>query len=828
MTNKEASESYIVDNLKKSNIEDEEIKRVLEEKHDSEQFLKLIAPKYMGVYIVDRKTDLFKDILGPGYFRKMIKEKNGRYLDALRTYCLELVVENDRPKFDFLFDYDSLYDFINQGNTYEITYKKTDGVDVRLRVSSYSDNDEEKDRSIWVYVNEALDEKNRRIERQGKVIFGLTREYSSVWLIDITSMIGTLIRSDQDSEAMEDGFIYNDASYNYSDKIVAYADKYVCVEYRKEFIEKTKIDIVLKELEKNSSYKIIYKRLSEGKEEYYQIEFFSTADVVSNSFIMAFKNVDEAMLEEKEKNEALQMALLSAEHANEAKTKFLNSISHDIRTPMNAIIGFTALARRDIKNEEKVKDYLKKITTSSDHLLSLINDVLDMSRIESGKIKIEEKEVHLPDVFHDIRTIMQPDVASKGIDLFFDIMGVVNEDVICDRLRLNQVLINLLNNAIKFTPNGGTVSVRLIQKPAKRKSFATYEIHVKDNGFGMSEEFQKHVFDAFAREETSTVSGIQGSGLGMAITKNIVNLMNGSIVVNSKQNAGSEFIVTFEFRLSSNPIVYEQIEELQNVRALVVDDDMNSCCSICEMLSDIGLRSDWTTSGKEAVVRTKFALSRNDSFGVYIIDWNMPKMDGLETVRQIRKVIEKKTPIIIMTAYDYSDIEEEAYKVGVSAFCSKPVFMSELRNTLAKPFKVKQEEKSTEDDYSGLVGKKVLLVEDNKLNQEVAIELLKDTGLIVDVCDDGDIAVAKMRYAKVKEYDCILMDIQMPKMDGFTATREIRTLSNASIANIPIIAITADAFVETKKAALEAGMNGHISKPLNIKEVLKTIKSVLR
>ncbi len=826
MSNKDANESYIVDILKNSNIEDEEIRRVLEEKHDSEQFLKLIAPKYMGVYIVDRRTDLFKDILGPGYFRKMVKDKSGKYLDALRVYCDQLVIKEDQFKFDSLFAYDSLYEYINQGNTYEITYKKNDGVNVRLQVSSYSDVEKEKDISIWVYINDDLDERNRRLERQRKAIFGLASEYSSVWLIDSKTLVGTIIQTIEDAQALEDGFIEHDGSYNYSSKIEGYGQRYVCDESRKEFIEKTKIDNVLKELKENNTYKVVYKRFCDGKEEYYQVDF-STAGDISNSFVMAFKNVNDVVLAEKEKNEALQMALMSAEHANEAKTKFLNSISHDIRTPMNAIIGFTALARRDIKNEDKVKDYLKKITTSSNHLLSLINDVLDMSRIESGKVKIEEKEVHLPDVFHDIRTIMQPDVASKGIDLFFDTLGVVNEDVICDRLRLNQVMINLLNNAIKFTPNGGTVSVRLIQKPTKHKGFAIYEIHVKDNGIGMSEEFQKHVFDAFAREETSTVSQIQGSGLGMAITKNIINLMNGSIEVKSKPNAGTEFVVTFEFRLNSNPVVYEKIEELQNVRALVVDDDMNSCCSISEMLSDIGLRSDWTTSGKEAVVRTKFALSRNDSFGVYVIDWSMPKMNGLETVRQIRKIIGDETPIIIMTAYDYADIEEEAYKTGVSAFCSKPIFMSELRDVLSKPFRVKQEKKNKEDDYSCLAGKKVLLVEDNKLNQEVAIELLKDTGLVVDVCDDGDIAVAKMRYAKVKEYDCILMDIQMPRMDGFTATREIRTLSNASIANTPIIALTADAFTETKKVAIEAGMNGHVSKPLNVKEVLKTIKSVL-
>ena len=823
MSNMDTSESYIVDILQNSNINDD-IKNFLEEKHDTEQFLKLIAPKYMGVYVVDRKTDLFKDILGPSYFRQIIKDKKGKYSDALKVYCEQFVIESDRAKFDFLLNYDSLYAHLNAGNTYETIYHKTDGVPVRLSISSYSKN--EKDISFWVFVNDNLDEKNKRLEKQRKAIYGLAREYSSVWLIDHKTLIGTLIQSDQDSEAMKVGFIHNDASYNYQDKIRAYADLYVCDEFKEEFIKKTDANNIFKEIELNTTYRVVYKRLYGGKEEYYQLDF-TKVDAVSKDFIMAFKNVNAEYLEEKEKNEALQLALTAAEYANEAKTKFLNSISHDIRTPMNAIIGFTALARRDIENQEKVKEYLKKITTSSDHLLSLINDVLDMSRIESGKMKIEENEVHLPDVFNDIRTIMQPDIKAHGIDLFFDTLDVKNEDVICDRLRLNQVMINLLNNAIKFSKPGGIISVRLIQKPNAPKGYADYEIHVKDNGIGMSKDFQEHVFEAFAREETSTVSRIQGSGLGMAITKNIVNLMDGTIKVNSKQNVGTEFILNFRFRLTNNPVVYEKIDQLLNVRALIVDDDMNCCCSLSDMLSDIGLRSDWSTSGKEAIVRTEFAMNRNDPYGVYIIDWSMPDMNGIETVRRIRKIIGEDTPIIIMTAYDYSDIEEEARLAGVNDFCSKPIFMSELREVLAKPFETHTDKKNKENDYSMLKGKKILLAEDNKLNQEVAKELLTDAGLVIDVVEDGDLAVAKMRYAKENQYDLILMDIQMPRMDGFTAAKEIRTLSNSNIANIPIIALTADAFSETKKAVIEAGMNGHVAKPLNVKEVLKTIKEVL-
>lgn len=494
---------------------------------------------------------------------------------------------------------------------------------------------------------------------------------------------------------------------------------------------------------------------------------------------------------------------------------------------MNAIIGFTALAAGHIDEPEKIKDYLKKITTSSKHLLSLINDVLDMSHIESGRVKIDEKEVHLPDVFHDLRAILQPDISSRGIDLLFDTLGVINEDVICDRLRLNQILLNLLSNALKYTNPEGTVSVRLIQKPKAPKGYAHYEIRAKDNGIGMSEEFQKHIFEAFAREKTSTISGIQGAGLGMAITKNIIDMMGGTIEVHSKLGKGTEFIVNLQFRLNSNPIVYDKIDELQNIRVLVADDDVNTCYSVSQMLQEIGMRSDWTTTGKEAVVRTQFAIQSGDEYGAFIIDWMMPDMNGIEVVRRIRKVIGDAKPIIILTAYDWSNIEEEAREAGVTAFCAKPIFMSELREVLTKPFRLPVLNKKQEK-LNHFEGKKILLVEDNELNREIVTEILQNVGFEIDAVDDGDIAVSKMKYAKRNQYDLILMDIQMQRMDGYVATREIRTLPDSQIANIPIIAMTANAFEEDKKAALEAGMNGHIAKPIDIAHLLEILSNTLK
>lgn len=471
-----------------------------------------------------------------------------------------------------------------------------------------------------------------------------------------------------------------------------------------------------------------------------------------------------ALTKEYRQRELLVDALNAAERANRAKTTFLNNMSHDIRTPMNAIIGFTALAGAHVDEPELVQDYLAKISTSGQHLLSLINDVLDMSRIESGRVKIEEKEVHLPYVMHDLRTIVNANIVSKNIEFFIDAVDVDNEDILCDKLRLNQVLLNLLSNAVKYTKNGGQIIVRIIQKPGFSNGYATYEFHVKDNGIGMSKEFQKNLFEAFTREESATVSGIQGTGLGMAISKNIVDMMGGTISVESEEGKGTEYTVSIPFKVLGNSAKYEVVPQLQGVRVLVADDDSNTAISVSRMVQEIGMRSEWTLSGKEAVLRTKVAVEQGDEFGTYIIDWMMPDLNGIETVRRIRKLIGESKPIIILTAYDWADIEQEAREAGVTAFFSKPLFMSELRDVLSQPYRVKKEE--TPASPYRFEGKKVLLVEDNLLNREIAQAILQDAGFTVDTADDGDVAVERLQDSKQGEFDLVLMDIQMPKMDG--------------------------------------------------------------
>ena len=529
-----------------------------------------------------------------------------------------------------------------------------------------------------------------------------------------------------------------------------------------------------------------------------------------------------------EQNRKLEIALQHEGAANRAKREFLFNMSHDIRTPMNAIIGFTSLAATHIDNREQVLDYLKKISTSSQHLLSLINDVLDMSRIESGKVKIEEKAVHLPDLVHDVRSIIQPNVAAKRLSLFIDTMDIEDEDIITDPLRLNQILLNILSNAVKFTPTGGMISIRIAQKNGAPKGCVCYEFRIKDNGIGMSEEFQKHIFEEFSREESSTVSGIQGTGLGMSITKNIVDLMGGTIALTSEPGKGTEFIVTLCFTRSGQKAEPKQLPQLEGLRALVADDDTNTCLNVSTMLSKIGMRPEWTISGKEAVIRTKYAVEQGDEFSVYIIDWLIPDMNGIEIVRQIRKVIGNRCPIIILTAYDWADIEDEARAAGVTAFCEKPLFLSELRRVLAEPFHAEPASEPAHPTAADLKGKKLLLVEDNELNREIALEILKEAGFVVDTAEDGAVAVQKIKQAAPGQYDLILMDIQMPNLDGYEATRQIRALPDAEKASIPIFAMTANAFEEDRQNALAAGMNGHIAKPLDVPHLLRVLADALK
>ena len=532
---------------------------------------------------------------------------------------------------------------------------------------------------------------------------------------------------------------------------------------------------------------------------------------------------------DKQINQALSDAVAAAETANRAKSTFLSNMSHDIRTPMNAIIGFTTLALSNIDDKERVKDYLAKTLASSNHLLSLINDVLDMSRIESGKIHLEEVEVNLSDVLHDLKTIVSGQIYAKQLELYMDATDVTDEDVYCDKTRLNQILLNLLSNAIKFTPAGGTVSVRVRQLAGKVHGCGQYEFRIKDNGIGMSPEFAQKIFEPFERERTSTVSRIQGTGLGMAITKNIVDMMGGTIEVQTAQGKGSEFIICVPMRTQAEHRPVEKITELEGLKALVVDDDFNTCDSVTKMLVKVGMRAEWTLSGKEAVLRARQSIEMSDVYHAYIIDWRLPDMNGIEVTRQIRS-LHDDTPIIILTAYDWSDIEVEAKAAGVTAFCSKPMFMSDLRETLMSALGQKLTDASQEllpEEDADFKDRHILLVEDNELNREIAQEILREYGFRVDTAENGAVAVEKVSTAAPGSYDLVLMDVQMPVMDGYTATRQIRALEDPALAGIPILAMTANAFDEDRRNAMESGMNGFLSKPIVIGDLVQELHRIL-
>ena len=526
----------------------------------------------------------------------------------------------------------------------------------------------------------------------------------------------------------------------------------------------------------------------------------------------------------------LEERLIKAENAERAKTMFLSNMSHDIRTPMNAIIGYTTLATANIDDKARIKDYLAKILSSSNHLLSLINDILDMSRIESGKVFIEETECRLPDILMDLHNILVNQMQSKQLDFYIDTIDVVDEDIYCDKLHLNQVLLNLFSNAIKFTPAGGKISFVITQKPDAPEGYAFYEFRIKDTGIGMSEEFARRVFEPFEREKTSTVSGIQGTGLGMAIVKNIVDMMGGTIEVFSEQGKGTEFVLSLKLRLQSERKQIEVVKELEGLRALVVDDDYNVCDSVTKMLIQLGLRVNWTLSGKEALLHAKQAVELADDFKAYIIDLYMPDLNGIELVRRIRSEIGEDVPIIILTAYDWSNIEKEAREAGVTAFCTKPIFVSTLRDTLISAINKEQDTvestpiANTTDDFSG---KRLLLVEDNELNREIAQEILTASGFLVETANDGSDAVEIVKNSEEGYYDLILMDVQMPIMNGYEATKAIRALENSSLASIPIIAMTANAFDEDKQNAFNSGMNDHIAKPLEMDKLFEVLQKFL-
>ncbi len=685
-------------------------------------------------------------------------------------------------------------------------------------------------RFLLDYTAQKRRETQERMEaerQQIELVQALTIDYELVSFFDLDTNQGYLLQISEAKRALLSDIFCN--GHSFDECIALYSEKHVYSEDQ-EMMRQAACRERLKEelLEKKMCY-VNYRLLRNDEMKYYQMKIVRAGMWDGkHTIVLGLRSVDDEIRGEMEKKSMLEDALLQANQASKAKTTFLSNMSHDIRTPMNAIVGFTALALTHIDRKEQVEEYLKKIMTSGNHLLSLINDILDMSRIESGKMHLEESPCSLPDILHGLRNIVQADIHAKQLELYIDAVDVLDEEIYCDKLRLNQVLLNLLSNAVKYTRAGGIVSVRVAEKAGAPAGYGNFVFCVKDTGIGMSEEFVSHIFEPFERERNYTISGIQGTGLGMAITKNIVDMMNGSIEVKSEQGVGTEFTVSFTFRLHANPKEPLAIPELKNCRALVVDDDFNTCDSVTFMLQQIGLRAEWTLSGKEAVLRTRQAVMRNDNYCVYIIDWLLPDMNGVEIARRIRKEMSEDVPIIVLTAYDWSDIEEEAKEAGVTAFCSKPLFLSELRSCLHS---IVNTEKNSETG-GGTEPKphhtgRILLAEDNELNQEIAVAILEEAGFAIEIAGNGQIAVDMLKASEPGYYQLILMDVQMPVMNGYEATKTIRRMEDQKLAEIPILAMTANAFEDDKQEAIKSGMNGHIAKPINIENLISMLDKVL-
>lgn len=672
--------------------------------------------------------------------------------------------------------------------------------------------------------NAESQERNELVQRHNELLHALSIDFCFVYFYDLDSGIGFPMRADEDTDTDFLSIFSTDTAFQQS--FERYIDRFVYPEDHARLRADASREQLLHQLSDKKTYSISYRTLAGDTVEYFQIKAVRAGNWDEHhSVVLGFRSVDAETRRELEKKTLLEDALLQANHANQAKSTFLSNMSHDIRTPMNAIVGFTSLALNHIEHQDQVESYLKKIMTSSNHLLSLINDVLDMSRIESGKVTLEESPCSLPDILHGLRSIIQADVHAKQLALNIDAIDVVDEEIFCDKLRLNQVLLNLLSNAIKYTEPGGSISLLIVQNPDAPKGFASYKFKVRDTGIGMSPEFVAHIFEPFERERNSTISGIQGTGLGMAITKNIVEMMHGTIDIISEKGVGTESTVSLTFQVYSGAKEPKIIPELKDCRVLVVDDDFNTCDGVSSMLEQLGMRAEWTLSGKEAVLRTRQASMRGDQYRLCIIDWLLPDMNGIEVVRRIRKEVGEDVLFIIMTAYDWMDIEEEAREAGVTSFCSKPLFLSELRSCLCAMI-------HPDNAVQPFTGEKhrtgrILLAEDNELNQEIAIAVLTEAGFEVETASNGQRAVDMLSSSTPGYYQLILMDVQMPILDGYGATVKIRNLGDPELSKIPILAMTANAFDEDRRKALQCGMNGHITKPIDIQNLLDTLDKTL-
>lgn len=621
---------------------------------------------------------------------------------------------------------------------------------------------------------------------------------------------------------------------NCAQALQMYAETFVCPEDRDEYLKRINMENLLNTLSREHPFQAFEYRMmpdANGRRAWIRATVV-LADTASDGrpakALYVAQDVTESKQKEEREQQALKEACEAANHANAAKSEFMSRMSHDIRTPMNAIVGMTAIAGRYLDDRERVADCLSKITVSSKHLLSLINEVLDMSKIESGKIDLEEEEINLSDLIGNLVTMIRPSIEEKQQELDVRITHVEHEEVIGDSMRLQQIFTNILSNAMKYTPPGGSIEMEIHERPSAAYGYASYEFVFRDNGIGMSREFQEKLFEPFSRAEDSRVSKIEGTGLGMTIARNIARRMNGDITVESELGKGTQFNVFLSLRLADT--AGPDTEMLVDLPVLVADDDETAAASTCLILENIGMLGEYVLNGRDAVERVWARHQSGEDYFAVILDWKMPDMDGVETAREIRRKVGPEVPIIILSAYDWSGVEEEARVAGVNGFISKPLFRSRLVYLFNQLAGHDPEPKALSPDRAEAPlppGKRVLLAEDNELNREIAEEILGQAGVLVESAENGKEALERFAESEEHYYDMIFMDIQMPVMNGYEATAAIRRLPRKDAGRVPIVAMTANAFAEDVRRSRKAGMNEHLTKPLDVEALRKCLEKWL-
>lgn len=732
------------------------------------------------------------------------------------------VIEEDRPAFR-----EKIKTLKAEGDTvdheYRVLHKDGEILHILGNVKLLSENGELFYRRFLIDCTEQKLRESEHERHAAALIRALSVDFNLVCFFSLVTGEGESLRVNENCSS---GFLKSvfNGKILFEESVARYIENCVVAEDREMLRKALTRESLREELSERDTIYINYRCCCAGGERFFQIKAVRTGDWETEpSVVIGLRSVDTEIRKELEKERQLEEALAEANRANRAKSTFLSNMSHDIRTPMNAIMGFTTLALAHPERREQMEECLKKIKNSGSHLLSLINDILDMSRIESGKMRIEEKPANLSDIIHGLWNILYADINAKQLEISIETADIVNEEIICDKLRLNQVLLNLLSNAVKYTPAGGKISFGITQLKQASEGCARYRFVVKDTGIGMSEQFVQHIFEPFERERNTTLSGIQGTGLGMAITKNIINMMNGAITIKSKQGEGTEVVVEFEFRINTEHNSHNNTEEFKDCRALVLDGDPKTLDTVLRMLEQLGISANQALSGEEAIQ----AASR-ESYDVYIIDSVVPDPKGIDIVRSLRSASKNDVPIIVLTAYDWKEFEDDAREAGVSVFCPKPLFMSELKSCLSALLGKDEDNRQDGIDSDKIRSGRILLAEDNELNQEIAEALLTEAGFEIEIAENGKEAVEMIKSREAGYYRVVLMDVQMPIMNGYDATRMIRQLDDKARAEIPILAMTANAFTEDKEAALASGMNGHISKPIDVNVLLETLDELLQ